>query len=132
MENLHIPKEGGFAGLDPIFNFRKIAAFEDRLGKPKPLLGGAFRSFAGRKSVQHGTVEHYCAILKGKIVCSACAYWLLAARDVSFFYLSLNLSKLRVQKPRQTEADVAARDHLCHSHLIGSLYFPDTESTVGS
>jgi len=77
--NLHIPKEDQLVVLDPIPNPREIVEFEERLGKPKPLLGGAFSSFAGRKYLQHGAVEmHYCSMLKRKIACSACVYWLSA------------------------------------------------------
>ncbi len=63
MENLHSPKEGRFAGLDAIPDFRKIAAFEDGLGKPKPLLGGTLSSFAALKCLQHGEVGRYCVVL---------------------------------------------------------------------
>ena len=77
-------KEGQFAALDPVPNFRKKAAFEDGLGKPKPLREGHFSSFVGRKYQQDGTVEHYCTILKGKIARNDYAYWLLALLDVLF------------------------------------------------
>ena len=39
---------------------------------------GAFIDFTGQKWLQHDKVEHFCAILKGKIAYNACAYWLSA------------------------------------------------------
>ena len=60
---LHGLREGPFAALDTIPDFRKIAAFEDGLGKPKPLLGGALSSFAALKCLQHGEVGRYFRML---------------------------------------------------------------------
>ena len=93
MEILQKLKEGQFAALDPLFNFPKLGHFEDGSGKPKPLLAGALISFAARKCLQHGKVEHLFAILEGQIACAPYVYWLSAVRDVSFFYYILNLSK---------------------------------------
>ena len=50
-------RESLFAALDLLFYLSKTAQFEDGSGKLKPLLGGAFSSFAGLKCLQDGTVE---------------------------------------------------------------------------
>ena len=55
-------KEGLFAAVDAIPDFRKTAAFEDGLEKLKPLLEGGLSSVAALKCLQHGEVEHYCAM----------------------------------------------------------------------
>ena len=77
-------KEDQFAVLDPIRNCRKMAEFEDRLGKPKPLLGGTFSRFAGPEWLQHGAVEHYHTISKNEILCNPYVYWISALLDVLF------------------------------------------------
>ncbi len=48
---------GWICRLNLLFAVREMSQFEAEPGKLKPLLGGAFRGFAGRKSVQHGAVE---------------------------------------------------------------------------
>ena len=60
-------KEGLFAAVDAIPDFRKIATFEDALGKPKPLLGRALSSFAALKCLRHGEVGRYFCMLKPKL-----------------------------------------------------------------
>ena len=97
MENLHSPKEGRFAGLDAIPDFRKIAAFEDRLEKPKPLLEGPFSSFAGPKCLQHGAVEHYCAMLERKIARNPYTYWLLELLMWRFWATTVQSAKCDFQ-----------------------------------
>ncbi len=54
-----------------------MSQLEEDPARLKPLLGRAFSSFAGRKCVQHGAVEHYCPILKGIIAYTVYAFWVL-------------------------------------------------------
>jgi hypothetical protein len=61
-----------------------MSQFEAEPARLKPLLGRAFSSFTGRKSVQHGAVEHYLLILRGKIACNPDAYWVSGLQDMSF------------------------------------------------
>ena len=70
----YCPVLGWICRLDLLFDVREMSQFEAEPARLKPLLGRAFSSFTGRKSVQHGTVEHYCAMLEGEITCDAYAY----------------------------------------------------------
>lgn len=61
-----------------------MGRFEQERGRLKPLLGEASSSFVASKRPQDGIQEHFCAMLKGKIACSARVYWLSAFLDALF------------------------------------------------